>query len=101
MGQRLIPVGELQRFLREHLEPPREPGELGTSGRPATLPRRVVERIRLGYRTLDFSESPAGVNFCAESLSLKGRHWLAPSSWFLGDADVVGQSGGRRRLVRG
>src|SRR5919109_3113348 len=28
-GQRLIPVAELERFLREHLEPPREPRERG------------------------------------------------------------------------
>ena len=48
-GQRLIPVAELERFLREHLEPPREPGERGTAGRPPSLPQRVVERIRLDY----------------------------------------------------
>src|SRR5712691_1426193 len=41
--QRLIPVAELERFVREHLEPPREPGERGTPGRPPLLPRRVVE----------------------------------------------------------
>jgi hypothetical protein len=48
-GQRLIPVAELERFLREHLEPPRESGERGTAGRPLSLPRRVIERIRLEY----------------------------------------------------
>jgi hypothetical protein len=48
-GQRLIPVAELERFLHEHLQPPREVGEAGTAGRPATLPRQVVERIRLQY----------------------------------------------------
>jgi hypothetical protein len=48
-GQRLIPVAELEAFLREHLEPPREPGERGTAGRPQSLPRRLVERIRLEY----------------------------------------------------
>jgi hypothetical protein len=41
-GQRLIPRAELQRFLREHLEPPREPGARGSAGRPPTLPRRVA-----------------------------------------------------------
>jgi hypothetical protein len=46
-GQRLIPVAELERFLREHLQPPRERGERGTAGRPPSLPRCVVERIRL------------------------------------------------------
>ena len=48
-GQRLIPVAELERFLREHLEAPREPAERGTAGRPPTLSRRVIERIRLEY----------------------------------------------------
>jgi hypothetical protein len=48
-GQRLIPVAELARFLLEQLEPPREPGERGAAGRPSTLPRHVVERIRLEY----------------------------------------------------
>ena len=48
-GQRLIPAAELERFLREHLEPPREAGKRGSAGRPPSLPRRVVERIRLEY----------------------------------------------------
>jgi hypothetical protein len=48
-GQRLIPAAELERFLREHLEPPREPAERGSAGRPPALPRSVVERIRLQY----------------------------------------------------
>jgi len=48
-GQRLIPVAELERFLREHLEPPREPNERGTPGRPPSPTGRIVERIRLEY----------------------------------------------------
>src|SRR6266542_1171709 len=48
-GQRLIPAAELERFLHQHLQPPREPGERGSAGRPPTLPRRIVERIRLQY----------------------------------------------------
>jgi hypothetical protein len=49
-GQRLIPVAELERFLRDHLEPPpRKPREHGPAGRPPSLPRSVVERIRLDY----------------------------------------------------
>jgi hypothetical protein len=48
-GQRLIPVAELERFVREHLEPPRGPSERGTAGRPPKLPCRVIERIRLEY----------------------------------------------------
>jgi hypothetical protein len=49
VGQRLIPIAEVERFLSEHLEPPREPGERGALGRPPALPRRLVERIRLQY----------------------------------------------------
>jgi len=48
-GQRLIPVAELERFLRDHLEPPRNADKPGTAGRPPTLPRRIVERIHLDY----------------------------------------------------
>jgi len=48
-GQRLIPVAELERFIREHLEPPRPCAGGGTAGRPPALPTRVVERIRLEY----------------------------------------------------
>jgi Recombinase len=48
-GQRLIPVAELERFLQEHLQPPREPSERGTPGRPPSLPPSIVERIRLQY----------------------------------------------------
>jgi hypothetical protein len=48
-GQRLIPVDELERFVRKHIEPaapmkPRRP-----AGRPRSLPDSVVDRIRLDY----------------------------------------------------
>lgn len=48
-GQRLIPVVELERFVRDHLEsahglPVRRP-----AGRPPTLPSSIVDRIRLEY----------------------------------------------------
>jgi hypothetical protein len=46
-GQRLIPVAELERFVREHLEPARARAERRPAGRPPTLPPNVVERIRL------------------------------------------------------
>jgi hypothetical protein len=46
-GQRLIPVAELERFLRDHLNPPRETGDRGAPGRPSSLPHWVVARIRL------------------------------------------------------
>jgi Recombinase len=46
-GQRLIPVDELERFLRTHLAPPRRRPARRPAGRPPTLPRSVVERIQL------------------------------------------------------
>lgn len=48
-GQRLIPVAELERFIRDHLEPARTRAERRPAGRPPTLPQSVVDRIRLEY----------------------------------------------------
>ena len=48
-GQRLIPVDELERFLRSHLAPARSCPARGHAGRPPTLPPSLVERIRLDY----------------------------------------------------
>jgi hypothetical protein len=48
-GQRLIPVDELERFMRDHLAPARPRPARRPAGRPPTLPRSVVERIRLAY----------------------------------------------------
>lgn len=48
-GQRLIPVDELERFLRSHLAPARGRRVRRPAGRPPTLPRSVVERIRIEY----------------------------------------------------
>src|SRR6266542_4880965 len=48
-GQRLIPVAELERFVREHLEPARGHADRRPAGRPPTLPQTVVDRIRLEY----------------------------------------------------
>jgi hypothetical protein len=75
-GQRLIPRAELQRFLREHLEPPREPGARGSAGRPPTLPRRVVERIRLQYaRGHGLAEIARALNDDAVPTAHGGRQW--------------------------
>jgi len=48
-GQRLIPVDELERFMRNHLAPARARRARGPAGRPPMLPRSVVERIRLEH----------------------------------------------------
>jgi hypothetical protein len=75
-GQRLIPVAELERFLREHLDPPREPGDRGAPGRPPSLPRRVVERIRLEYaRGRGFADIARQLNEDGVPTAHGGRQW--------------------------
>lgn len=48
-GQRLIPAEGIERLLRTYREPARGRPAPRPAGRPATLPRSVVERIRLEY----------------------------------------------------
>ena len=75
-GQRLIPRAELQRFLRENLEPARELGERGNAGRPPTLPRAVVERIRLQYaRGHSLAEIARALNNDAVPTAHGGQQW--------------------------
>jgi hypothetical protein len=75
-GQRLIPEAELERFLREHLEPPREFGDRGTAGRPPSLPRRIVDRIRLEYaRGRGPAEIARGLNQDGVPTAHGGRQW--------------------------
>ena len=75
-GQRLIPRAELDRLLREHLEPPREPRERGSAGRPPTLPRRIVERIRLEYaRGHGLADIARALNADDVPTAHGGRQW--------------------------
>jgi hypothetical protein len=75
-GQRLIPAAELERFLREHLEPAREPAQRGRAGRPPSLPRSVVERIRLRYaRGHGLAEIARGLNEEGVPTAHGGRQW--------------------------
>jgi hypothetical protein len=75
-GQRLIPVAELERFLRKHLEPPRQPAERGIAGRPPSLPRRVVERIRLEYaRGRGLADIARQLNEDGVATAHGGRQW--------------------------
>jgi Recombinase len=48
-GQRLIPALQLERLLNDHLDPPHDRRHHGAAGRPPSLPRPVVDRIRLEY----------------------------------------------------
>jgi hypothetical protein len=75
-GQRLIPVAELERFIREHLEPAREPGDRGVPGRPPALSHRVVERIRLEYaRGRGLAEIARQLNEDGVPTAHGGRQW--------------------------
>jgi hypothetical protein len=75
-GQRLIPVAELERFFRDHVEPPREPGEQGTAGRPLSLPHRVVERIRLEHaRGRGLADIARALNEDSVPTAHGGRQW--------------------------
>jgi Recombinase len=75
-GQRLIPVAELERFLQEHLQPPREPGERGTPGRPPSLPPSIVERIRLQYaRGRGLADIARALNEDGVPTAHGGRQW--------------------------
>lgn len=48
-GQRLIPVSELERFVRDHIERGRPRTAHRPAGRPPSLPDSVIARIRLEY----------------------------------------------------
>jgi transcriptional regulator with XRE-family HTH domain len=75
-GQRLIPVAELERFLRDHLEAPGELRERGSAGRPPSLPRRAVERIRLEYaRGRGLADIARALNEDGVPTAHGGRQW--------------------------
>jgi hypothetical protein len=75
-GQRLIPVDELRRFLRNHREPARGRPARRSAGRPATLPRSIVERIRLEYaRGRGLSEIARALTGEGVPTAQGGRKW--------------------------
>jgi len=75
-GQRLIPVAELERLLREHLEPGRPRRAPRRAGRPEVLPTAVVDRIRLEYvRGKTLGEIARGLTSDAVPTAHGGRSW--------------------------
>lgn len=75
-GQRLIPVDELERFLREHVEAERARAAWRRPGRRSALPKRVVERIRLEHaQGRSLGEIARSLNAEAVPTSHGGRRW--------------------------
>ncbi|HXF97410.1 MAG TPA: recombinase family protein [Gaiellaceae bacterium] len=75
-GQRLIPRDELDRLLRMHREPARGRQTRRRAGRPATLPRSIVERIRLEYaRGRGLSEIARALTAEGIPTAHGGRRW--------------------------
>jgi hypothetical protein len=75
-GQRLIPADELDRLLRTYREPARGHPALRSAGRPATLSRSVVERIRLEYaRGRGLSEIARALTAEGVPTAHGGRKW--------------------------
>ncbi len=75
-GQRLIPVGELERFLREHLEARRPAAAPHPAGRPPSLPEAVVDRVRLeNARGRSLGEIARGLTADGVPTAHGGRRW--------------------------
>jgi hypothetical protein len=75
-GQRLIPADELDRLQRNHREPARGRPPRGSAGRPAALPRSVVERIRLEFaRGRGLSEIARALTAEGVPTAHGGRRW--------------------------
>lgn len=76
-GQRLIPVAELERFLREHLERGCRPATVRRpAGRPPALPEEVVDRVRLEYaRGRSLGEIARGLTADDVPTAHGGRWW--------------------------
>lgn len=75
-GQRLIPVDELERFMRNHVAPARRRPARRPAGRPPILPRNVVERIRLEYaRGRSLSEIARALTAEGVPIAHGGRKW--------------------------
>jgi hypothetical protein len=79
-GQRLIPVDELERFMRNHVTSARTRPAARPAGRPPTLPARVVERICRDYaRGRGLSAIARTLNDDGVPTAHGGRRWW-PSS---------------------
>jgi hypothetical protein len=75
-GQRLIPVDELERFLRQYLQPARPARTPRPAGRPPVLPQPVVERVRVERaRGRTLGEIARGLTADGVPTAHGGRRW--------------------------
>jgi hypothetical protein len=75
-GQRLIPVDELERFLRGRREAARAAAARRPAGRPPSLPRPIVERVRLEHgRGRSLGEIARGLSADGVPTAHGGRRW--------------------------
>ena len=93
-GQRLIPRAELVRLLHKYRETPRGSPPRRAAGRPPTLPRQVVERVRLEYaRGRGLSEIARALTDDGVPTAHGGRRWWASTV----RAVLVREASGRLR----
>jgi hypothetical protein len=77
-GARLIPAGELERYLAERTDEPRRRRRTAPSGRRPTLPLDVVARIRHEHaRGASLAEIARELNRDDIRTSQGGRQWWA------------------------
>jgi hypothetical protein len=77
-GQRLIPVDELERFLRKHSRPARSRPLVArrSAGRPVRLPGEVVARIQLEFaRGRGYGEIARVLTSEGVATAHGGRRW--------------------------
>jgi hypothetical protein len=74
--QRLIPVAELERFLREHRDHARPATTRRRAGRPPSLPKTIVERVRLEHmQGRSLGEIALGLTADRIPTAHGGRRW--------------------------
>lgn len=75
-GQRLIPVLELERFIKEHMEAGTPRAAPRPAGRPAVLPTSIVDRIRSEYASgKSLGEIARALTADGVSTAHAGRQW--------------------------
>ncbi|MGH9174732.1 MAG: recombinase family protein [Vicinamibacterales bacterium] len=75
-GQRLIPVIEIERFIKQHMEAAKPRAAPRPAGRPAVLPTSIVDRIRHEYVSgRSLGEIARALTADGIPTAHGGRHW--------------------------